>query len=105
MTTELLRPGCSNISCTQDQCAFSGAVMSTELEVSIEKIKDKVFLKRLQLFFQPFRKKERKIISQYKGSIPYLFKQLLVKEILVNGPWRLDFLVPQRSLLLSWLNT
>ena len=30
-----------------------------------------------------------------------LFKQLLVKEILVNWPWRLDFMVPQRSLLLS----
>ena len=37
MTTELLRPGYSNISCTEDQCAFSGAVVSTELEVSIEK--------------------------------------------------------------------
>ena len=37
MTTELLRPGYSNISCTEDQCAFSGALMSTELEVSIEK--------------------------------------------------------------------
>ena len=49
MTTELLRPGYSNISLTEDQCAFSGAVMSTELEASIEK-KEKVFLKRLQLF-------------------------------------------------------
>ena len=49
MTIELLRPGYSNISCTEDQCAFSGAVMSTELEVSFEK-KDKQFLKRLQLF-------------------------------------------------------
>ena len=51
MRRELLGLGYSNISCTEDQCAFSGAVsMSTELEVSIEK-KDKVFLKRLQLFF------------------------------------------------------
>ena len=50
MTTELLRSDCSNISCTEDQCAFSGVVMSTELEVSIEK-KDKVSLKRPQLFF------------------------------------------------------
>ena len=33
-----------------DQCAFSSAVMSTELEVPIEK-KGKVFLKRLLLFF------------------------------------------------------
>ena len=37
MLTELLRPGYSSISCTEDQCAFSGVVMSTELEVSIEK--------------------------------------------------------------------
>ena len=36
-TTELLRPGCLNISCTEDQCAFNGAVMSTELELLIEK--------------------------------------------------------------------
>ena len=48
MRTELLRPGYSNISCTEDQCAFSGEVMSTELD-SIEK-KDKLCLKRLQLF-------------------------------------------------------
>ena len=32
-----VRPDYSNISCTEDQCAFSGAVVSTELEVSIEK--------------------------------------------------------------------
>ena len=51
MATELLRSaGYSSISCAEDQCAFSGAVMSTELEVSIEK-KNKVFLKRPQLFF------------------------------------------------------
>ena len=72
MTTELLRPGYSNISGKEDQCAFSGGVMSTEVEVSIEK-KDKVFLKRLKLFFKPFCKSVRKIISLYKGSIPYLF--------------------------------
>ena len=72
MTTELLRPGYSNISCTEDQCAFSGALMSTELEVLVEKKKDKVFLKRLQLCFKPFCKRERKITSQYKRSIPYL---------------------------------
>ena len=39
MKTELLRPGYSNNSCTEDQYAFSGAVMSTELEVSTEKKK------------------------------------------------------------------
>ena len=43
MATELLRPGYSNISCTEDQCAFSGAVMSTDLEVSIEKKRSSVF--------------------------------------------------------------
>ena len=48
--TQLLRPGYSNISWTEDQCAFGGAVMSTELEVSVKK-KHKAFLKRLQLFF------------------------------------------------------
>ena len=37
MMKELVRPGYSNISCTEDQCAFSSAVMSTDLEVSIEK--------------------------------------------------------------------
>ena len=26
MTTELLKPGYSNVSCNEDQCAFSGAV-------------------------------------------------------------------------------
>ena len=66
--------GYSDISCTVDQCALSGAVMSTELEVSIERKKDKVFLKRLQLFFQPFCKRERKIMSQYKGNIPLVLR-------------------------------
>ena len=44
MTTKLLRPDYSDISRTEheDQCAFSGAVMSIELEVSIEK-KNSVF--------------------------------------------------------------
>ena len=37
MMTELVRPGYLNISCTEDQFAFSGAVISTEMEVSIEK--------------------------------------------------------------------
>ena len=43
MTTEHLRPGYSNISCTEDQCAFSCAVMSTELDDSIEKKEMKCF--------------------------------------------------------------
>ena len=43
MMTEILRPGYLNISCTEDQCAFSGAVMSIELEVYIEKKKWKYF--------------------------------------------------------------
>ena len=50
MTTELLRPGYSNISCTKDQFVFSGTVIFTELEVSTEK-KHQVFLGRLQLIF------------------------------------------------------
>ena len=58
--------------------------LSTELEVSIEK-KDKVFLKRLQLFFNLFVGGERKL---------YLNTH-------VDGLWRLDFVIPQRSLLLS----
>ena len=37
MTTELLRPGYPNVSCTEDHCAFSVAVMSTEMEVAIKK--------------------------------------------------------------------
>ena len=72
MTTELLRPGYSNISCTNDQCVFTGALMPTELEVSTEK-KDKLFLKRLKFFFNLFvRDKLKEITSQYKGSIPYI---------------------------------
>ena len=103
MTTKLQRTGYSNISGTEDRRAFSGVLMSTELQVSIEK-KDKVFLKRLQVFFNLFVREKGKYISvQRDHSIP--FKHLLVKEILVNGPWRLDFMVPQRSLLLSLLNT
>ena len=50
MMTELLKSGYLNISCTEDQCVFSGAVMSTELKVSVGK-KYEVFLKRPQLFF------------------------------------------------------
>ena len=75
MTTELLRPRYSNISCTEDQCAFSCAVMSTELEVSIEEQKTKLrVLKILQLFFLNFRKREREIITQYKGSAFHTFQ-------------------------------
>ena len=71
MTTEPLRPGYSNISCTKDQCAFSGAVMSTELEVSIEKKRQGV-LKRLQFFFNLFvRQKGNLYISiQREHSMP-----------------------------------
>ena len=49
MTTELMRSGYSNISCTEDQCALSSAVMSNELEVSIEK-KDEVFFEKTTIF-------------------------------------------------------
>ena len=54
MTTELLRAGCSNISCTEDQCAFSGAGMSTQLEVSIEKKRYGVFEKTTVIFLTFF---------------------------------------------------
>ena len=62
-------------------------MVSTELEVSIEN-KKKVFCKR----------KENYISIQMEHPIP--FRQLLVKEILVNVPWRLYG--SQHSLLLSW---
>ena len=66
MMTELLTPGYSNISCTEVQRTFSDTVVSTELEASIEKKKDNVFSKRLQLlFFNLSCNRERKIISQY----------------------------------------
>ena len=67
MMTELLRPGYSNISCTEDQCAFRSAVMFTELEVSIEK-RDNVFLKRLQLFFNLFVREKGKLYLSTKGA-------------------------------------
>ena len=65
MTTELLRPGNSNISCIEDQCAFSGALMFNELEVLIEK---KVFLKRLQLFFNLLVRGKGKLYLSTKGA-------------------------------------
>ena len=75
MTTELLRPVYSNISYTGGQCAFSGAVMSTELEVSIEKKKIKCFEKTTIILFNLFvREKGKYSISQYKGSILCLLK-------------------------------
>ena len=100
MTTELLRPGYSNISCTEDQWAFTGALMSTELEVSTEK-KDKSIFERTTIIFLTvlLESKENHISIQKEHSVP--FQQLLMKEILVNGAWRLDLMVPQRSLLLS----
>ena len=85
MTTGLLRSCYSNISCTEDQCVFSGAVMSSELEVSIEK-KDKVFLKRLQLSLNLFVREKEKLYKSIQREHVLFFKQLLVKEILVNGP-------------------
>ena len=42
-------------------------MVSTEWEVSFEK-KDKVFLKRLQAFFKPFCKRERKLYLSTKGA-------------------------------------
>ena len=67
MTGEFPRPGYSNILCTEDQCTFRGAVMSTELEVTIEK-KDKVFLKRLQLFCNLLLREKGKLYLNTKGT-------------------------------------
>ena len=53
MTTELLRPGYSNFSCTEDQWAFSGAVMSTEWEATIEK-KDKSVFEKTTIIYLSF---------------------------------------------------
>ena len=64
---EILRPGYLNISCIEDRCAFSGAVMSTELEVSIEK-KDNVFLKSPQLFFNLFVREKGNLYLNTKGA-------------------------------------
>ena len=82
MTTELLTPGYSNISCTEDQCGFSGAAMSTEMEVRLRK---SVFEKTTIIFLTfLLKRKENHISIQMEHSIS--FKQLLVKVILVNGP-------------------
>ena len=59
MTTELSR--------TEDQCAFSGAVMSTESEVSTEK-KDCVFEKITIIFFNLFVREKGKYYLNIKGA-------------------------------------
>ena len=56
--------------------------MSTELEVSIEK-KDKVFL---NYFFNLFVREKGNLYLSTKGEHSIRSKQLLVKEVLVNGP-------------------
>ena len=66
MMAELLRPGYSNISFTEDQCAFSSAVMSTKLEVSIEK-KNSVFEKTEVIFFNLFVREKEKSYLNTKG--------------------------------------
>ena len=68
MMTELLRPGYLNISCTEDQCAFSGAVMSTELEVSIQKKRQSVFEKTTIIFFNLFVREKGKLYLNIKGG-------------------------------------
>ena len=68
MTTELLRSGYSSISCTEDRCTFIGAVMPTELQVLILRKKDKMFLKKLQLFFNLFVGEKRKLCLNTKGA-------------------------------------
>ena len=62
--------------------------MSTELEVSIEKRRLSVFEKTEIIFLTLLQERKENYISiQMEHSKP--FKQLLVKEILVNGLWRL----------------
>ena len=68
MTTELLKPGYSNMSCTEDECASTGAVMSTELEVSIEK-KDSVVVENTEIIFKPFCKRKRKLYLNTNGAL------------------------------------
>ena len=68
MTTELLRPGYSNISCTEDQCIFS-AVMSTELEVSFQKKRSSVFETKLQLPFNLLVRETGKLYINAKGTV------------------------------------
>ena len=79
MTTELLRPNYSNISYIEDQYAFSDAVMSTELEVSIEKIRQSDFEKTTIIFLTFLSERKKNYISiQREHSIR--FKQLVVKK-------------------------
>ena len=54
-----------NMSSTEDKCAFSGAVMSTELKSQLRK-EDKVFLKRPQL--QLFVREKGKLYLNTNGA-------------------------------------
>ena len=49
------------------QCAFSGVEMSLSWKFQLRK-KDKVFLKRLQLFFNRFVKEKGKLCLTTKGA-------------------------------------
>ena len=63
-----VRPGYSNISCAEDPLRISLhlAVQWCPLSWKFQlRKKDKVFI-------EPFCKRERKILSQYKGSNPYV---------------------------------
>ena len=53
--------------CTEDQCAFSSAVMSTELEVLIEKKKIKCFEKTI-IFFNLFIIEKEKLYFNTNGA-------------------------------------
>ena len=62
------------------------------------------YLQSIEQRCNHFVREKGKLYLNTKGAFR-TFKQLLVKQILVNGPWRLDFMISKRPLLLSWLNT
>ena len=70
--------------------------MSIELEVSIEKKKMnlRVFENTTIVFFNLFVREKGKLYLNTKGQHSIFFKQLLVKEILVNEPWKLELMGP-----------
>ena len=67
MTTEILRPGYSNISCTENRCVFSGAALGWKFQ---PQKKDKSVFEKTTNFFQPFCRRERKIIQDISKNLP-----------------------------------
>ena len=80
-------------------------MMSIDWEFKLRKRRGGVFEKTTMISLTCLEERKGNYISiQRKHSIRFT-QNLLVKEILSNGRWRLDFSSPQHSLLLSWLNT